>query len=248
MISMLLTGIKKIILLIDCFILTILFYLVGFIPFPKCLGIKQWLFHHWTQAFLSVLGIKLQIHQLYHHHLPKQYIVIGNHPSLLEDLILPVVLPARFLSKASVQKWWLVGRVATSIGTIYVNRRCKADRAKAKQDLVDILNQGHNIGLFPEGGCHGRHIHLPFKNGAFEAAFQTQVPIVPTFVHYPAQADFEWKDENAAQKLYRIFKSQNKTIHHYIFDPIDPKSFKDIHDFKAHIEQLYLIWEKKYLH
>ena len=59
--------------------------------------------------------------------------------------------------------------------------------------MVDAVNAGQNIALYPEGGCKGRRLFHEFKSGAFEVSMRTGVPILPVFLHYEAQDDFEWQ-------------------------------------------------------
>jgi 1-acyl-sn-glycerol-3-phosphate acyltransferase len=109
------------------------------------------------------------------------------------------------------------------------------------------LAQGHNIGLYPEGGCKGRRLSLPFKHGAFELSFQSKVPIVPVFLHYEAQQDFEWYQQSLIQKIWQITQSQNRTANYYIYDPIFPENFSDPQALGAHIEKLYQQWQTQHL-
>ena len=155
---------------------------------------------------------------------------------------------ARFLAKEEIKDWWILGRISTAIGTLYVSRNSKESRKLAREALVTAIRGGDNVGVYPEGGCKGRRVFLPFKYGSFEAAIKTSVPIIPVFLHYEAQADFEWGEhESLGQTLLKIVKSPNKTVNYYLFDAIDPTAFPDKAALGAHVQDLYLEWQSKYL-
>ncbi|CAF2233429.1 unnamed protein product, partial [Rotaria magnacalcarata] len=97
------------------------------------------------------------------------------------------------------------------------------------------------------GGCKGRRIYLPFRYGVFELSIQSQVPIVPVFLHYESQVDFEWKNEHLLYKLWLIMRSQNRTANYYIYDAIDPKQFESKKAFCNYVQNCYLQWQKQYL-
>jgi len=175
-------------------------------------------------------------------------LVDGNHPSALEDIGMPALFNARFLAKEQIKDWWILGRISTAAGTLYVKREAKQSRKQAGEALIQTLLAGHNIGLYPEGGCKGRRLFLPFRYGCFEAAIKTGIPIIPVFLHYEAQESFEWLDnQTLLQKIWTILKSQNKTANYYVFDSILPKQFENKESLCDYVEHLYLKWQTQYL-
>lgn len=242
----LLRIIHRVLCLLDLVLYTIWLYILSFLPkillksYPKK-------FQRWCRLFCHAFGVTLQVHEQYVHDLPTQYIVIANHPSLFEDIGMPAVFAARFLSKHEVQHWWIGGRIATAAGTIYFDREDKAARKQARIDLAEALKAGANVGLYPEGGCKGRRIFQPFTYGAFDLAIETDIPIVPVFIYYEAQATFEWQHQSILKKIWQIFNAHNHHAHYYIFNPIYPKQFKHRDHLKNHVEELYLQWQKRFL-
>ena len=72
------------------------------------------------------------------------------------------------------------------IGTVFVNRKDKADRSIAKQKLIQILQKDKSIIVFPEGtwNLSPNKIHLPLTWGCIEIARKVGVPIVPVAQEY----------------------------------------------------------------
>ena len=233
---------------LDLVLATLILYLLSFLPQHLS---KSWypkLFRHWCWIFMRALGVNLKLHQKNALPLPKPFILIGNHPSVLEDLGMPALFNARFLAKAELKDWWILGRLSIATGTLYVKRDSPTSRKAASEALIQCLLQKENVALYPEGGCKGRRIHLPFQYGSFDIAIKTGVPILPVFLHYEAQAAFEWRPhESLLHKLWEIWHSPNKNVHYYVFDAIDPQKFENKQALCEHIENLYLKWQSKYL-
>ncbi|MCA9901510.1 MAG: 1-acyl-sn-glycerol-3-phosphate acyltransferase, partial [Anaerolineales bacterium] len=90
-----------------------------------------------------------------------------NHVSYLEVLALYGVMPTRFLAKAEIKGWPVVGPIATAVGCVYVQRGDKESRQEARQALTQV-ETFPPITIFPEGKRGPGHELLPFRYGAFE--------------------------------------------------------------------------------
>lgn len=205
------------------------------------------LFQIWCRTFIRALGVELRLHQHQRRALPKQFVLIANHPSAFEDLGIPALFRARSLAKAEVADWWLVGRIATAADTLYVRRESSESRKTATLSLINALRQGDNIALYPEGGCKGRRLSGRFFNGAFVASFETGVPILPVFLHYQAQEDFEWGDQHLIRKIWELATLSNPRADYHLFDPIDPAHFDSAEALKEHCYRLYQQWQARFL-
>lgn len=202
----------------------------------------------WCRFFVRALGIKLYLHEKNLQAIPKQFILIANHPSALEDFAIPALFDVYPLAKQGVRDWFLLGRISYAADTIYVKRDNADSRHAAVEQMIDALKKGKNIALFPEGGCKGRRIFEQFQYGAFDISLQTGIPILPVFLHYEAQDVFEWRQPfSLIDMLIRIARSRNKRVNYYLYDALNPSDFNDKKDFTAHAHALYLQWQQKYL-
>lgn len=248
MIYTVLMWVWRVIQIVDFAILTLIMYGLTFLPKPILDKYYPRFFRFWCQAFVHTLGIELRPHQKHAKPLPERFIMIGNHPSAFEDIGIPALFNVYSLAKIEVRDWFIVGRISWAAGTLYVQRESKESRNAAAQNLIDALESGKNIALYPEGGCKGRRIFESFRYGAFDISLQTGVPIVPVFLHYEAQEDFEWTDpDTLLDKLVHFLTTKNKRANYYVFDPIDPKDFPDKESYCNYAHNLYLEWQKKYL-
>ena len=233
---------------IDFILLTVILYLLSWLP-HKWLGRPYFgMFRVWCRAFVRALNVDLKLHQKNLHAVPKQYILIANHPSAFEDVGIPALFEVYSLAKSGVRKWWIVGRISAAAGTFYVHRESRESRRQAAEDLREEVSKGKNIAIYPEGGCKGKRIFESFRYGAFDLSMQTGIPILPVFLHYEAQDDFEWRDPHTLiDKLLHFLNTENSTANYYVFDAIDPAQFTSKEEFTDYTWNLYKKWQEKYL-
>ncbi len=230
---------------LELLVFTVLMYLATYLPANLCTWYPR-LFQVWCRAFIRTLGVDLRLHQKHEKPLPKQYILIANHPSAFEDVGVPALFPVYCLAKVQVKDWFIAGRISQAAGTLYLEREDKSSRTAARSLILDELAQGKNICVYPEGGCIRRRLS-PFLYGIFELSLESGVPIVPVFLQYEAQEDFEWLEESLPLKIWQIMNASNKRANYYVFDAFYPQDFSDK---KAYCEQVYqqcLQWQSCYL-
>ena len=232
----------------DMIVLTLLLYVLSWLP-VRFLG--NWyfrLFRIWCKSFVRALDVDLKLHQKNLHEIPRHYILIANHPSAFEDIGIPSLFEVYSLAKIEVKHWWVVGRISTAAGNLYVNRESRESRSQAAREIERQVSRGKNIALYPEGGCKGKRIFESFRFGAFDVSMKTGVPIVPVFLHYEAQDDFEWRNPHTLiEKIYHFLNTENSTANYYVFDAIDPAQFKSKEEYTEYTWQLYKHWQEKYL-
>ena len=233
--------------ILDLVLLTLILYPLSFLPKKWTKSFYPRLFHYWCKVFVSAFGIELRLHQKNKRPLPHHYIVISNHPSAFEDIGMPSLFNARFLAKREVEHWWIGGRIAKAGGTLFFHRESKEGRNEGTQKMIEVLEKGHNIGLYPEGGCKGRRINTPFRYGIFDISLKTNTPIIPVFLHYEIQEDFEWLTQHLLHKIWTILTSQNKRAHYYVYDAIYPSQFNNKEEYCQYVQDLYLDLQKRYL-
>lgn len=205
-------------------------------------------FRFWCGLFIQAFGVDLRLHQKNTRPLPKHYILIANHPSALEDVGIPALFPVYSLAKEEIKDWWWAGRINIAAGTLFVQREDPDSRKAAAGQLEAEVRAGHNVALYPEGGCKGRRIFSSFRYGAFKVSMATGVPILPVFLHYESQDDFEWRSpQTLLHKFWHFITTQNHRANYYVYDAIDPKQFTSVEEYNQYVYNLYLKWQARYL-
>lgn len=111
-------------------------------------------------------------------------VLIANHSSFLDinAAFAASPTPIVFLSKASVRKVPLLGKLNELAGTVFVERGNRASSEKAVQQLTQTLQQGRSVLVFPEGTRSKDGKLMPFKKGAIHLANAAGAPIVPVHI------------------------------------------------------------------
>ncbi len=140
--------------------------------------------HAWSQRMLRAMGIALQVHGA-----PAgsgAQLVVSNHLSWLDIVALHAARYMRFVSKAEVKHWPIVGTLATGAGTLYIERESRRDAMRVVHRMADALAAGDVLAVFPEGTTSDGVLVLPFHGNLLQAAVATGVPLQPLglrFVH-----------------------------------------------------------------
>lgn len=136
---------------------------------------------HWADAWYFLIGIWHRNIYESPHDKKRQYIFVANHISYLDGPVLVKTLrqPMRALGKIEMDKIPLFGFIY-SYAVVKVDRSDAEHRAKSIRNLKSVLNKGISIIIFPEGTFNmTQEPLLPFYDGAFRIAIETQTPIKP---------------------------------------------------------------------
>lgn len=232
----------------DFILITVASYLLSYLPSRWVSSFYPQLFRVWCRSFVRALGVELYLHQKNRRPLPGRYLLVANHPSAFEDIGIPALFPVYSLAKIEVRDWWVVGRISRAAGTLYVHREERASRREAFDQVTAALTSGKSVAIYPEGGCKGRRIFETFRYGPFEIAMRTSTPVLPVFLHYESQDDFEWgPGQLLPEKIWHILRSRNKRVNYYVYDAINPDEFADQEELMGYVHDLYLSWQARYL-
>jgi len=233
---------------VELAVFTVALYLLSFLPHTLIKSAYFRLFSIWCRFFVRALGVDLRLHQKNIKPIPKQFILIANHPSAFEDVGIPALFKVYPVGKIEIRDWWWVGRINQAAGTLFVKRESRESRNDAAGQIAQTLSEGNSVAIFPEGGCKGRRIYKDFRHGAFDISLRTGVPILPVFIHYEAQQDFEWQPPHTLiDMMWHFMTTQNNRANFYVYDAIDPQQFPDKKTYNEHVHNLYLQWQAKYL-
>jgi 1-acyl-sn-glycerol-3-phosphate acyltransferase len=157
------------------------------IKFPK-LNREQKLqsIQQWSQDTLDVLGIRVvhdtPLRKIKNADVP--LLLVANHVSWVDALIIQSIQPSIFVAKAEVKSWPIVGSIATGCGVVFVNRGSPSSARRMVDDLSSALHHGYCVAGFPEGtSSEGSSVRL-FHANLFEAAINHQVEVLPMAIRY----------------------------------------------------------------
>ena len=106
-------------------------------------------------------------------------LVVANHLSWLDILVLGAVAPMRMVAKAEIRDWPLLGALARRIGTLFIDRRGLRSLPGVVDQVAGALRGGAAVGLFPEGTTWCGAASGEFRRAGFQAALDAHVPVRP---------------------------------------------------------------------
>jgi 1-acyl-sn-glycerol-3-phosphate acyltransferase len=142
----------------------------------------------WSAKLLRTMGVALDVEG---GPAPGARMVIANHISWLDIAALHATCPhARFVSKADVRHWPLIGWLVEGVGTLFIERASKRDALRVVHEVAAALQAGQTIVVFPEGTTSDGRGVLPFHANLLQAAIVGGVPIQPAVLRFsdPAHA------------------------------------------------------------
>lgn len=95
-------------------------------------------------------------------------VVVANHSSWLDILVLNAQGPVVFVSKAEVAGWPGIGLLARATGTLFVRRDARGEVAQQARAVAERVRQGAVPVLFAEGTSTDNQRVLPFRPALFE--------------------------------------------------------------------------------
>ncbi len=109
--------------------------------------------------------------------LPSPAVIVANHASFLDVLLLLAVLPptVRFGAKARLTRYPILGTILRRAGYVLVQRGTR----ESATGLAATIDDGDSLFIFPEGTFVRASGVMPFRLGAFQVAVEKGVPVVP---------------------------------------------------------------------
>ena len=110
----------------------------------------------------------------------------SNHISWLDIPVVGSIVPTFFLSKAEIANWPVIGWMATSAHTLFIQRG-SGDTSKISEQMSEFLSQGSPVVFFPEATTtDGTAIKRIYGN-LLQSAMDSQVLIQPIVICYVNQ-------------------------------------------------------------
>lgn len=114
-------------------------------------------------------------------------LMVANHISWKDILLLNSLYHTRFVAKSEIEKWPLVGWLSRKVGTLFINRSSVADVRQLNSRIADSLSRGEKVTLFPEGTTTDGSQIKSFYPGLFQAAINAQADVQPVVIVYKVE-------------------------------------------------------------
>ncbi len=136
----------------------------------------------WSREMLARLGIRLEVQG--DSTLPGPLLLVANHISWLDITSLHAARFCRFVSKADVARWPVIGALASGVGTLFIQRESRRDAMRVVHHMADSLRGGDVLAVFPEGTTGEGIELLPFHANLLQAAITAGAPVQPAALQF----------------------------------------------------------------
>lgn len=188
----------------------------------------------WSRVLLAICGVKLRAsgralgEALAHTGIERSgagRLILANHISWIDVFAILACVPGRFVAKAEIGRWPLVGWLVTLVGTLYIERGRRHAVAAINHRVRDKLKAGETVAVFPEGTTTDGFSLLPFHSNLIAPALEVGCEIWPVALRYtegglPTRAACFVGEMALLTSLWNILVARDLAIEVAILAPI----------------------------
>jgi 1-acyl-sn-glycerol-3-phosphate acyltransferase len=149
------------------------------LPFPRVrVRWRHLIVRNWARGFGWVVGMRTRVIGT-----PPRapFFLVSNHLGYADIILLLSQLDGVFIAKREMRSWPVLGQMAHTFGSIWVNREVRRDAVRVIDMIDEAVARGDGVVLFAEGTTSAGDGLLPMRPALFDWAAREQFP-----VHYAA--------------------------------------------------------------
>jgi 1-acyl-sn-glycerol-3-phosphate acyltransferase len=183
---------------------------------PNKIYWRQVIFGTWTKSFVRISNMKIEVIGI-----PPTppFFLVTNHVSYADMAALRAVAKGIFVAKSDIEAWPVGGRIVRDMGTIFIDRGNRNDIPRAGELVLERLNAGEGVIVFPEGTSTKGEEVLPFNSSFLEFAVRSGTAVSYASISYrtppgemPASTAVCWWDDiSFAAHMWRLFSVSEYT-------------------------------------
>ena len=178
-------------------------------------------------------------------------LLISNHASYLDIIILGSLFKTSFVAKKEVSRWPLLGILAKLQNTVFIDRKIFSLKEQENQ-IINNINKKKNLVIFPEGTSSDGNKVLSFKSSLFnifEKEHNFKIPIQTITIVYKKtnknlinekeRSNLTWhSDMDFIPNMVQVLKKKSIEVEVIINDSFLPQKKRDRKKIALHC------WEK----
>jgi 1-acyl-sn-glycerol-3-phosphate acyltransferase len=163
---------------------------------------------HYLKYFcIPILNIKIENTGM---PIDRPALYVCNHRSFADPIVICKYLKAFVIAKAEVMNYPIINKGAELTGVIWVDRQDQDSRNHTRSKMVETIQDGFNILVYPEGTVGKEKHTLPFRKGTFKEAALNNIPVVPVAIEFQSKRDLWVMEKFLPQYLHQFSKWQTK--------------------------------------
>ena len=174
----------------------------------------------WCTYICNVLGVRIRQHGTL---LPTSGLIVSNHISWLDIIVLGALGPFGFVSKYEVVEWPVVGYLASQTGTLFLRRGDRDSTRLIASDMTSRLRSGDYLVFFPEGTSTSGADVLRFHASLFQPALNAAVAVQAAGIAYRDAAHIVVPfvgDDEFLPHLWQVMALPHITVDVFFCEPV----------------------------
>jgi 1-acyl-sn-glycerol-3-phosphate acyltransferase len=167
--------------------------LIATLIFPwQSQAVRNRIIRAWSRVLVAVCGLRVNVVGALPDELARTGLLAGsagrlllvNHISWIDIFALNAAMPTRFVAKAEIGRWPVMGTLVTLAGTLYIERGRRHAVHAMNQRVRDRLQAGESVAVFPEGTTTDGMRLLAFHSNLVAPAIEVGCDVWPVALRY----------------------------------------------------------------
>ena len=174
-------------------------------------------------------------------------LIVANHQSYLDILVLASTFKIRFAPKAEMRRWPLIGFMTQCNQPVWIDRSTPSKAKVSAEAMSRTMESGQAMMGFPEGTTSdGKEGLLPFKSTSFQAVIDSKSAVLPVIISYDdfCRSDVQWFGHRSfLPHVWQVLGMKKIEAAIHILEPVLPQMDEER---KALAARVYDIMNEKW--
>ncbi len=144
---------------------------------------RDTLIQRWSQRLLRIFALRPDVQGSVHNPGAQGLVLVANHVSWLDIFVINAIRPARFIAKAELARWPLIGWLIRGVNTLFIDRSSRRHLHEVNGHVANALGNGDIIAVFPEGEVTDGTLHH-FHGSLLQPAIEAGAPVQALAIRY----------------------------------------------------------------
>ena len=187
-------------------------------------SLEEFMMKWWCGSVCRLIGVRVTLKGKVE---APPVLVVANHISWLDILVLHSQAVMGFVSKAEIARWPVVGFLARISRVVFHERGSHDSASNVAEAMTQSLKQDRRVAIFPEGGIHPGDEVKVFHARLFKAAVDVPCPVQPVMIRYQDKGarvpEMRFGRESFLINFFRILGRPTSECEVHFLAPLDAR-------------------------